>query len=263
MLHRMDRLLDFEINASDGEVGRVRDLHVDDRRWAVRYLVVETGSWLEARRVLISPLAIDSIDWVAGTISLRLTRQQVRGSPAVDSPRPLSRQHEISYFNYYGYPDYLSGPLLWGLTPYPVIPDDVGLPLTTDAIADRADEAAAVREGDGGEHDGRHLRSAVEITGWPLQARDHPIGHLEDFIIDSGSWALHYLVVDTASWWLGRHVVVPVQWILRLDDAHAVIEVDVLREQIRAAPEYDPAIALSRDYEIQLFGHYQRPGYWF
>lgn len=262
MLHRMDRLLVFEVIASDGDVGTVRDLHFDDRRWAVRYLVVETGSWLESRRVLISPLAIDSIDWVGGVISLRLTRQQVRGSPATDSLRPLSRQHEISYFNYYGYPDYLSGPLLWGLTPYPVIPDDAGLPLTTGAIADLAD-AADDRAGRDHEADERHLRSAVEIRGWQLQARDHPIGHFEDFIIDSGSWALRYIVVDTATWWIGRHVVVPVHWILQLDDERRAIDVDVQREQIRSAPEYDPAIELSRDYETQLFGHYQRPGYWF
>lgn len=254
MLHRMDKLIGLRIVASDGEVGSLHDLYFDNRRWAVRYLVVESGNWLEARKLLISPLAIESIDWDGGAVGVRLTRQQVRGSPDIDTQRPLSRHHEISYFNYYGYPDYMSGPLLWGLTPFPVIPDDASLPLTTQAIAD---EAAAHQPYES------HLCSAADACGWQLQASDRSIGHVEDFILESGSWALRYLIVETSNWWNGRHVVVPVQWISRLDQDDSRVHVEVLSDDIRAAPEYDPAIELSRDYEIQLFGHYRRPGYWF
>lgn len=255
MLHRMDKLIGLSVIASDGEVGTVGDLYFDDHRWAVRYLTVETGSWLDSRKVLISPLAIDSVDYGKSTIGVRLSRQQVRGSPDIDTRKPVSRQHEISYFNYYGYPDYLSGPLLWGLTPYPVIPANGSLPLTSEGLA----EVASAYDN----QDASHLRSAGDIRNWRLQASDEAFGHLEDFILDSGSWALRYMVVETSNFWIGKHVVIPVQWITKLDQDESQVFVDVLSTQIRNAPEYDANIELSRDYETQLFGHYRRQGYWY
>ncbi len=254
MLHRMDELIGLRIAASDGEVGTLHDLFFDNRRWAIRYLVVEAGNWLEARKVLISPLAIESVDWNGGAVGVRLTRQQVRGSPDIDTRRPLSRQDEISYFNYYGYPDYMSGPLLWGLTPYPVIPDKASTAPTMQAIAE---QAAAHQPCES------RLCSAADACGWQLHGNDQSIGQLEDFIIESGSWALRYLIVEASNWRNGRQVIVPVQWISRLDQDDSQVHVDVLSDDIRAAPEYDLAIKMSRDYEIQLFGHYRRPGYWF
>jgi sporulation protein YlmC with PRC-barrel domain len=49
MLYRMEKLIGMSIAASDGEVGRVKDVYFDDHQWAARYLVVQTGGWLEDR----------------------------------------------------------------------------------------------------------------------------------------------------------------------------------------------------------------------
>jgi len=38
------------LHAADGDIGRVHDLYFDDRRWTVRYLVVDTRHWLPGRR---------------------------------------------------------------------------------------------------------------------------------------------------------------------------------------------------------------------
>ena len=45
------------IAAIDGDIGSIRDLYFDDITWTIRYLVVDTGSWLPGRQVLISPLS--------------------------------------------------------------------------------------------------------------------------------------------------------------------------------------------------------------
>ena len=50
----MSQLKNFTLAAADGEIGRVRDLYIDDETWTVRYLVLDTGNWLPGRRVLIS-----------------------------------------------------------------------------------------------------------------------------------------------------------------------------------------------------------------
>lgn len=250
MLYRMEKLIGLSIGASDGELGKIKDIYFDDQRWAVRYLVVETGSWLNERKVLISPHAVERIAWKEGIVHVRLTQQQVKGSPPIDTHKPVSRQHELEYFDYYGYPDYLSGPLLWGMTPYPVMPSGDGTPYNK-GLAARADA-----KGD------PHLRSVSEVSGYQLQATDDSIGHLEDFMIDNGSWAIRYVVVDTANWWLGKHVVIPVQWITKLDWDGRSVSVDITRDAVQQAPEYDPAIQFSREYETLLYGHYERPAYW-
>ena len=38
--------------------------------------------------------------------------------------------------------------------------------------------------------------------------------------------------------------------------------VSVTRESVKTAPEYDPFGPPTRDYEEELFDHYQRPKYW-
>ena len=248
MLYRMEKLLGMSIGASNGQLGKVTDIYFDDRRWAVRYLVVETGDWLMGRKVLISPMAVELIDWNEKLVRVRLSQQQVKGSPDIDTAKPVSRQHELSLLDYYGYPDYWTGTLLWGATP---VPDISGV------LLPQALPAAAAHS-----HLDPHLRSLKEVIGYHLQATDASIGHLEDFLIDNGSWALRYVVVDTANWWLGMHVVIPPQWIQRLDWENEMVHVDVSRETVKRAPEYDPDIELVREYEAALFGHYQRPGYW-
>ena len=38
------------IGATDGEIGRVKDLYCDDHAWVTRYLIVDSGSWLASRK---------------------------------------------------------------------------------------------------------------------------------------------------------------------------------------------------------------------
>jgi hypothetical protein len=92
------------IRAKGGEIGTVDQLYFDDDKWAIRYLTAETGSWLDDRKVLISPFSVVNADWQAKRLDVALTRKQVEHSPNIDTHRPVSRQHEAEYLGYYGYP---------------------------------------------------------------------------------------------------------------------------------------------------------------
>ena len=120
MLRDVKNLEGYAIGATDGELGTVKDLYFDDEQWVIRYLVVETGGWLSGRRVLISPSAVHGVAWDKHKIDVRLTRQQVRGSPSIDTNKPVSRQHEMTFYDYYGYPYYWEGTDLWGPLMYPM-----------------------------------------------------------------------------------------------------------------------------------------------
>ena len=250
MLNRLNHLIGMSITATDGDIGKVKDVYFDDHLWAARYLVVETGGWLDNKRVLISPFSVRHIDWDLRSISVNLTRERIKGSPPVDTDRPVSRQSEIDFSGYYGYPGYWSGPMLWGSAMYPMMPVD-DRPLANEALPGHTAPPTDP-----------HLRSAKEVSGYSLQARDAAIGHLEDFLVEDASWAIRYLVVDTRNWWPGKHVVIPPQWINKLDWAEQNVQVDVLRDSVQHAPEYDPGLEFSRAEESSLYRHYERINYW-
>lgn len=53
MQQSVNNLVGYTISAKDGELGKVSEFYFDDHTWSIRYLVVETGSWLSERKVLI------------------------------------------------------------------------------------------------------------------------------------------------------------------------------------------------------------------
>src|ERR1700690_440690 len=100
MLRSMKELEDCAIRATDGIIGSVKDVYFDDKAWVIRYLVVDTGSWLSSRKGLISPIAIGPPDWIGKVLPVSITKEQVKNSPAIDPDKPVSRQHEIRYLGY-------------------------------------------------------------------------------------------------------------------------------------------------------------------
>jgi len=242
----MEKLIGLAIRGSDGELGTVQDVYFDHHRWAARYLVVDTGSWLEERRILISPICVENIEWDTKSVPVRLTRQQLEGGPHIDTDEPVSRQQELAYLGYYGYPSYWDGPFMWGATsyPYPTGPELIiaanGTPAHTDDSLDS------------------HLRSAREVRSYHLRTTRASMGYVDDFLIDDESWAIRYIVVDTREWCPDKHVVISPQWITRVDWAEKLVIVDVTRDTVQRSPEYDPAIDYSRLREASLYQHYQR-----
>ena len=248
MQYNVKDLKGYAIGATDGDIGKLDDFYFDDESWTIRYLVAETGNWLLNRKVLISPFALGKVDLSRERLNVALTKKQVEESPSIDTDKPVSRQHEVSYLDYYGYPYYWGGPYLWG---------PMTLPQLSGAAQRRNEEAREERE----EANDLHLRSANKVTGYYIEATDGDIGHVEDFIIDGETWQIRYMVVDTKNWWPGKKVLVAPQWIDRVSWSDSKVYVDLSRETIKNGPEYHPD-ALNRKYEETLYTYYKRPKYW-
>ncbi len=262
MLRQTTDLLDLAIGATDGAIGDVKDLYFDDEAWAIRYLVVDAGSWLSSRKVLISPIAAGKPDWAAKLLPVSLTREQVKNSPDIDTDMPVTRQHETDYLDYYSYPYYWGGMGLWGRSgnPYMLVPGDAGYGPATAARAE-ADSAQARTEARERDND-PHLRSCKAVVGYHIEAIDGEIGHVQGMLVDEESWAIRYLVVSTSNWWLGHNVLVAPQWIKRVSWAEQTVAVGLTRDALKQAPWYDAAKPLGRDMEIAVYKHYGRAGYW-
>lgn len=260
MLRSMNDLKDYTIRATDGIIGRVKDFYFDDAAWVIRYIVVDTGTWLSSRKVLISPVAMGLPDWTEKTLPVSITKEQIKNSPEIDSDKPVSRQHEIRYLGYYGYPFYWGGGGLWGAGTYPnmIMPDySTPLDVQTDIEKIYAKAEAAQHE-----HDDHHLRSANEVTGYHIHVNDGEIGHVQDLLFDEKTWAVRYLVVNTSNWWIGHKVLIAPEWIEEVRWSDSTVSVNLTRQAVQDAPLYDSAALLDRDKEISIHQHYQRKGYW-
>ena len=119
MILNTKTIIGHKLSAIDGDIGHVRDFYIDDKTWAVRYVVAETGTWLTGRKVLLSPYAfVRFFDTVGKVLPVNLTRQQIENSPSIELHRPVSRQFEENYYRYYGWPAYWQGEQMWGMTQY-------------------------------------------------------------------------------------------------------------------------------------------------
>lgn len=232
MLRSMKQMAKFSVLAYDGEIGSINDFLFDDERWTVRYLVVDTGGWLTGRTVLISPHAVKRVAWHERNVHVSLSKEQVRNAPDIDTARPVSRQHEASLLNYYGYPFYWAGPFTWGATAYPMLAVP---PLEVDPAL----QGGARRPFRDGERGDPHLRSADAVTGYYIHARDGEIGHVEDFVFDDIHWAITLMVVDTKNWWPGRHVLLSLDVVHRVSWEDRAVFLDANRAFIEQSPDFD------------------------
>jgi len=222
MLRSVNHLRGFRLGALDGEIGHARDIYFDDHTWRVRYLVADVGHWLPGRKVLIPPHALGTIGERERIFHIQLTMQQIEKSPPIDSDAPLSRQLEEEYLRYFGWPFYWMDPIFWSV-PVGGGPGLIGSSAKETGLRQKVDP---------------HLRSAREVEGYHLHARDGDIGHVADFLIDDRDWKIRDLIVSTRNWLPGKKVLVPPQWIQKVSWEESKVMVDVSRDVIRESPRY-------------------------
>ncbi len=243
----------YGIQAEDGSIGSVVDLLFDDHDWTVRWLVVDTGSWLSGRQVILPPHALEEPDPAGRVIRASLTRYQVESSPSLDTDAPVSRQMEANLYRYYGWDPY------WPVTSsYPGLAVAGAVPpvVAPHHLPPHQPPAREQHTGD------PTLRSVGYVTGSAIEARDGSIGHVEDFIVDRKGWTIRYMIVDTVNWWPGKKVLVAPDWIEDISWSEQSVRVKLTRESIKSSPEYVPG-NLRRDYEDRLYRHYGYSPYWF
>ena len=261
MLRNLHDLRGYAIRAIDGDIGHVNDFYIDDEAWVIRYFVVETGSWLSSRKVLISPISIGHAYWPGKELSVTITRDQVKNSPDIDTEKPVSRQHEIDYLGYYAYPLYWGGPGLWGERTQPnlVMPEFVSTPSIVRPQVDNilAESPAIHTRGDD-----PHLHSCNTILSYHIHASDGEIGHVQGLLVDERTWAIRYMIVNTSNWRLGHQVLVAPQWIKDISWMDGTVTLNLSRQKIKDAPPYDPTILIDRTHEESVHTHYGNVAYW-
>jgi len=230
MLLSIEKLFRLKLGASDGEIGQVQDFYFDDENWAIRYLIADTGTWLPGRQVLLSPHAFGTLHQDGKLLRVHLTRKQIEASPSIELHKPVSRQYEEEYFQYYGWPFYWQGGGLWGMSDIPVLerPSEP-LPVQRAAAGERAPEGFEA-----------HLRSTQAVMGYHIKAIDGMIGHVGDLMMNPQSWAIGQLVIKTGHWLSGREVQIPTRNVDRISYEESTVFVKLTRAAIEQATDQPP-----------------------
>lgn len=105
-LRSLDEVSGYRIGASDGEIGHLEDLILEDQEWWAVYLVVDTRNWLPGRKVIVSPQWVERFDWAAHEVTLAMDRDNIARSPEFDPATPVNRDYEEMLYDYYGRPKY-------------------------------------------------------------------------------------------------------------------------------------------------------------
>lgn len=242
MLRSMKALLGYTAEAMDETVGSVHDFYFDDERWALRYAVIDTGTFLPGRKVLISPAGLGTANWAAQTLRVNHTAKQVKESPSVDTSKPVSRQEEQALHRHYQWMPYW---VAYGGPTHPLV-----MPV------EQPDLSEAPLEEERGDP---HLRSLNEVLGYTVSALDDRIGHVDDFIVETGDWTLRMFVVDTARWLPGKRVLLATDWIKNFNWHESAVAVDLRKDAIEGAPLYDPSAPVNEEVEVALYDYYGRP----
>ena len=103
-LRSLGEVTGYDIEASDGAIGHIDRFLIDDTSWDIRYLVADTANWWFGRHVLLSPAAVQAIDWGQHTLRLNLTCYKIKGSPAWEPTGLLDRAYEGLLQAYYEWP---------------------------------------------------------------------------------------------------------------------------------------------------------------
>lgn len=190
MAQSLRRTIGFYIEAINGKAGRIEDIYFDDVYWQVHYLIVQTGSILEMKRVIIPPHAIDKVNWEQKTLYASLSKEKIKSSPDPDTRKTVSRMHEITMNRYHQWPYY------WGNKNHALYTQQI-----SEILTDEEKRVGQLTQ-DSATH--LHLRSLREILGYHIEVNQRKAGQLHDLIIDEKRWVIELLQVESGGWFTSQ-----------------------------------------------------------
>jgi len=100
--------------------------------------------------------------------------------------------------------------------------------------------------------------SGVDLTGFDVESTDGKIGSVSDASRDVSS---SFIVVDTGPWIFGHKALLPAGTISSVDTLDRKVFVNLTKDQIKNAPEFDESKKLDENYRRDLGEYYGRETY--
>jgi hypothetical protein len=107
------------------------------------------------------------------------------------------------------------------------------------------------------------LRSARQIKGFIISAKDGEIGKVNSFLFDDREWIIRYMVADTGGWLIDKLVLISLVSLSTPDWGNKLFRVNLTKQQVANSPDIDTDKPVSRQHEANLVNYYQWPAYWY
>ncbi|MFG6120272.1 PRC-barrel domain-containing protein [Thalassobacillus sp. B23F22_16] len=260
MLYFASTLKNYNIQAKDGELGKVKDLYFDDRKWTVRYLVADTRKWLPGKKVVVSPSGVKAVDTEEQVIHVENNKEDIRNNAALEEKQDFSYEKEMELSDTFGWKQYWTGEFLWGgyLTPMDPMeePARAAEPQTT--------KEPPINDNVHGRND--KLRSTENIKGefkhGVVHGENGKIGYIKDITIDEDTWRIRYLLVDTSEWSTKERVLLSPDWLQSVDWLANDFYIDLKLETIEEGPNYEKDQRVTKEFEEIIYQKYRKEPYW-
>jgi hypothetical protein len=252
MLVVASALSGYDIEATDGIIGTVSDFLFDDRSWELSWLIVDNGTWLTERRLLLHPTVIGTPTYERRALTVALSKAQILGSSDIRHENPISPETGLSLYDYYGASPLWEGQGYFG-------GGAIASPLSSPPLYSHTELTSP--NGDYPHPDDRdpHLRSITSVRGCHIHAVDGMIGHVENLLIDDHLWCISYFIVETRNFWPGEHVLISPHAVTEIDWIHDEIRLNLSCETVRRSPAWRPTEIVDAALETRLQAHYNWP----
>lgn len=213
------QLFGFSLGAVDGEIGKIKDIYFDDQLWTVRYFVVETGKWLFKRKVLIAPQAVSLNDGIDSKIlPVKLSKDQVKNSPDIDTDMPVSVQQESSLYNHYSWSAFGRAGMGYPTT---------GMLKSASSIVEKAEKQPEFDP---------HLRSFRHVSNYEVHNQHGRVGLVKDLLIELADWSLPYLLLDDIFTPDQERVMIQTNKIISIHWDTSQVNIALSKEELQIAP---------------------------
>jgi sporulation protein YlmC with PRC-barrel domain len=200
----------FEIHARDGASGRIDDFYFNDQQWKVLHVVFDIGNWLTGRKVLLPPEVLGNADWRNRRIAVKVRQRQISESPDAEMVEP---------------------PGIW-------IDQLINRPMFfEEPYSGTIPEAKHLLPEESEKRDSHRL-SVKNVKDCSIVGEDgKSIGRIQDFLIDTETWEIRFLLVKTTD---SRIFLAPPEIVQSIDTHDRNVRVICPKEMKNDWQEYDP-----------------------
>jgi hypothetical protein len=99
--------------------------------------------------------------------------------------------------------------------------------------------------------------ATMDLTGFTVEAKDGKIGKIDEASYETGN---SYLVVQTGPWIFGKTVMLPAGIVDSIDPDTETVFVNLTKDEIKNAPEFDEKRYKDEPYRQELASYYNRAG---
>ena len=94
-----DSWIGYDVHATDGDIGKIDEMSREAGRASI---VVDTGFWIFGKKRLIPAASVRSVDPTNRTVSVSLTKEQIKNAPDFDEMRRNESDYYDEFGSYYG-----------------------------------------------------------------------------------------------------------------------------------------------------------------